>query len=319
MQDRTYLDSTDAVFGYRHNVESAFVVLSTDTKREFVASLETGISVRGIVRDAKSQGPIKGATVAPIMDMHQAFWPNTERAVTTDAEGRFAVHGVNPNWGAKVSHPEYQSHHISCKDQKARSGAEQLIDLQVGEKQLVRGIIRDDEGRGVSSVTISGWQQTTSSQQDGRFTLIIPPPDYTSSEIHFKKPGYGDEQIHIELPVVNELAVVLVPRFVVEGTVRSSQGQPLPSFTIAVGPKLEPDHWDCVSQDVHDPTGHFSVAVKDAGSNRVVVKAEGHAVWEGASRWPGSPRRWRSSSSRVSSSPAESRGRLVLCADSRPR
>ena len=71
--------------------------------------------------------------------------------------------------------------------------------------------------------------------------------------------------------------------FTVEGTVRSSAGKPVKSFTVAVGPRLEPKGWyrgpDVLA--VRDPTGHFSVMLEESGRTRVIVKAEGHAVWEG--------------------------------------
>ncbi len=277
-----YIDSPDVVAGYQHNETPVFHVLSTDMKRRVCHPGRSGHYSPGIVHDAATRLPIVGATVVPIIDMHQARGRFMKRAVATDADGRFRVRGVNPEWGAIVVHPEHKTHYIPCKDPVAIRRGEHWIDLQAGKKEVVRGIIRDDEGRAVPGASVSAWEQTTTSAQDGRFTLNIPPPDYTSGEIQFKKPGFGDHEMQIQLPVADELSVVLVPRFVVEGTVRSSQGQPLSSYTIAVGPKLEPNHWDCVSQDVRDPAGHFSVAVKDSGSNRVVVKAEGHAVWEGA-------------------------------------
>ena len=54
--------------------------------------------------------------------------------------------------------------------------ASHRIDLQTGRKETIRGIIRDDASRPVPGASISGWEQTTTSGQDGRFTLILPPP-----------------------------------------------------------------------------------------------------------------------------------------------
>ena len=157
-----------------------------------------------------------------------------------------------------------------------------MVDLEVGEPQVIRGVIRDNESRGVPGAEISGWGQTTISGPDGRFTLIIPPPDYTDGELKFKKAGYAHHGYErVQLPMREELAVKMVPLFAVKGTVLSSVGKPVPSFTIAVGPKLDSEHGKCIAQDVRDSEGRFSVTATETGLNRAVVKAEGHAVWEG--------------------------------------
>jgi hypothetical protein len=275
------IDSPDAVYGFQLNETPLFHVFSNDTKREFVVRVKVGMTVRGVVREAKTGRPIPGATVAPIIDMHQARGPHMERALRTDADGRFQLRGVNPEWGALVMHPEHKTHYIPCKGPKAKQRGEHLIDLHVGQKETIRGIVRDDESQPVPGALISGWDQTTTSGKDGRFALIIPPPDYTHGEIRITKPDYGDAEVDIQLPVSDALAVTLIRQFVVEGTVRSSDGRPVSSFTIAAGPKLEPNHYGRATKEVREPSGQFSVSVNDAGLNRVVVKADGYAVWEG--------------------------------------
>ncbi len=276
------IDSPETVAGYQHNLINSFALLSSDAKREFVIQVEVGITVRGVVRDAAEKKPLAGATVAPIIDMHQARGPNLERAVKTDADGRFEVHGVNPQWGAVVKHPSHKSHFIACGRPEARRGDPLLIDLKVGEAQTIRGIIRDDDSRGVQGAAISGWGVTTTSGPDGRFTLVIPPPDYTHGEVHFKKAGYAKKGFEsVQLPMTGELAVQMVPLFDVKGTVLSSTGEPASSFTIAIGPKLDSESGECIAQRVQDPAGQFSVLAKEAGLNRVLVKADGHAVWKG--------------------------------------
>jgi hypothetical protein len=102
------------VVGYQHNAHSFFCLLSSDAKREFVVPVEVGTTVRGVVRDAATRKPLAGASVAPIIDMHQARGPFNKRAVKTDADGRFEVRGVNPEWGAMVHHPRYKSHFIGA-------------------------------------------------------------------------------------------------------------------------------------------------------------------------------------------------------------
>ena len=167
----------------------------------------------------------------------------------TDADGRFEVRGVNPDWGALVEHRTHKSRLIAYKNSGARGSDPLVVDLEVGEPQVIRGVIRDNESRGVPGAEISGWGQTTISGPDGRFTLIIPPPDYTDGELKFKKAGYAHHGYErVQLPMREELAVKMVPLFAVKGTVLSSVGKPVPSFTIAVGPKLDSEHGKCIAR-----------------------------------------------------------------------
>ena len=48
------IDSPDVVAGYQHNETSILHVLSTDPKREFVVQVGVGMTVRGVVREAKT-------------------------------------------------------------------------------------------------------------------------------------------------------------------------------------------------------------------------------------------------------------------------
>jgi hypothetical protein len=202
------LESPDAVPDHQQTFGSIFAVLSTDPERKFVAGLELGHHVKGIVRDSETRLPIPGAKVvaASYTDWYQSPGLFLEHAVTTDASGRFEVHGVKLELGVCAAHPDYQSKHGDRDERKARS--------------------------------------------DGEFTIEL------------KK------------------AVT----FAVEGTVRSSAGQPVQSFTVMVGPTFDfkGGAWPHMPvRDVRDPNGHFSVMLEQSGRNRVIVKAEGHAVWEG--------------------------------------
>ena len=201
------LEAQDAVAGYQHTLGSIFTVLSTDPKRKFVAELELGHQVKGIVRDSETRLPIPRVKVvaAPFTEWHQWRGPFGEHTVTTDSSGRFEVRGVKLEWGVCATHPDYRSEHGARDERKVRS--------------------------------------------DGDFTVEL-------------KKAVG---------------------FTVEGTVRSYAGQPVESFTVAVGPILEPKtaYRGPEVREVRDPNGHFSVMCEESGRTRVIVKAEGHAVWEG--------------------------------------
>ena len=147
-------------------------------------------------------------------------------------------------------------HYFTREEHAAAADDARLIDLEAGETQVIRGVIRDDELRGVPGVEISGWEQKMISGPDGRFTLVIPPPRYTHGEVYFKKAGCTTRGFEsVQLPMLEELAVQMTPLFAVKGTVLSSAGKPLTSFTIAVGPKLDAQYGTCVAQEVPHPAG----------------------------------------------------------------
>ena len=94
------LEAQDAVAGYQHTLGSIFTVLSTDPKRKFVAELELGHQVKGIVRDSETRLPIPRVKVvaAPFTEWHQwrgPFAANTPSRLTPAAGSRSAVSSSN--------------------------------------------------------------------------------------------------------------------------------------------------------------------------------------------------------------------------------
>ena len=76
------------------------------TDRHLVVEEERGLRVEGTVRDAQTGEPIEGALVTLLV----AGWgpiPYPDRAVTSDAAGHFAIDGVYPRLGIRVSRPGY--------------------------------------------------------------------------------------------------------------------------------------------------------------------------------------------------------------------
>ena len=153
-----------------------------------------------------------------------------ERAATTDENGRYEVRGVNLEWGMGASHSDYKPRFLFSKDRKDFLKRDYLVELSKVEKVTIRGVIRDDEKRPVEGVSISAGKLATSSARDGRFSLTVPPPQWDSEALTFKKAGFADQEMKVKEVVGQEISVVLLPHYVVEGSVRSSDGRPIDSF-----------------------------------------------------------------------------------------
>jgi hypothetical protein len=274
------LDSPDAILGSKRRGPTEFMVFSADKERKFLVNLEIGTTVAGIVRNAKTKRPIPGAKVVAGVAL-RGYVPNSEYATTADEKGRFEVHRVNQRGCIIAFHRDHQT--FSAEAGEPLPARDVIVELDPVEKVTIQGVVRDDENRPVSGVAIAAKDQVTSSAADGRFSLAVNPPQYESDVLEFKKSGYVDQKMGQRAAVGKVLSVVLVPLFNVQGRVTTSDGAPVESFTVAVGPRLDdgPGH-DFVMHEVRGTDGRFLASLKFDGRNRVVVKAEGYAVWEGA-------------------------------------
>ena len=275
------LISPDTVLGSLNNRSSDFMVLSTDHERKFVVNLEIGHSVAGIIRDAETKRPIPGARVVASDGRWRRLALNDKHATLADQNGRFVVHGVKLEWGVVAFHPDYQQRSVPERKGDTLPSRDLVIDLERAERVTIRGVVRDDEQQPVAGVLITAGETVTESTPDGRFCVSVPRPDYELHTLVFRRAGFAEQEMDQTFALGKELSVVLVPYCNVEGTVRSSDGRPVESFTVVVGPRLEPHGYHSVTREVHDARGHFSASVTDPGQNRVVLRAEGHAVWEG--------------------------------------
>jgi hypothetical protein len=93
---REYLPLPD-LYGRR------FEIHPTDQQRHGVIELESGITAHGIVRRADTRQPIAGAIVKPtvMFGVHSEHAPPgpEKHETTSDKNGRFELHGVDPDLG----------------------------------------------------------------------------------------------------------------------------------------------------------------------------------------------------------------------------
>lgn len=252
-----------------------FVIRSTDDPRRVSLKLTPGITVRGTVRDAATNAPIAGAKVRPISPTgpHQISL-DEEWAVETDKEGRYELHGVDPEGGVSASHPDYGWE----KDDDRPKGTGPRREILLPPGDVLRGTVRDASGKPLGGVDIvDGLRHRTRTDPDGSYTLRNP-----GWALKFRKEGY----IPRELSGGDEArkaggVVVLEPQFALEGRVVAADGRPVEAFTVSAGPGRFPKDYECAHRDATDRAGRFALGLDQPGLHWVGVRAAGYAAWEG--------------------------------------
>ncbi len=251
-----------------------FLIRSTDNPRRVVVKLAPGITASGTVRDAATGAPIVGAKVQPNSPngLRMASLDD-EWAVETDKEGRYELHGVDPERGVSASHPDYTWEKNDLK--KARGRGYDIL-LPLGE--VLRGTVRDPAGKPLEGVVVEDWKhRRTDTDRDGTFAL-----QNGGWDLDFSKDGYITRRLSGKDEVRREgLVVIMEPYFTLEGQVVSPDGRPVEAFTIDAGPRRLPRSYDCVKREVKVRSGRFALGLEQPGLHWVGVRADGYAVWEG--------------------------------------
>lgn len=269
----------------------SYDLTSDNTLRRIEVVVQTGVTVNGTVVEGRMGKPIAGASVSPIIFTPPLFTPDRDRAVRTDTDGKFVIQGVDDSLGINVWHAEYLEF--------GRRGFEELgekvgpdvysarIELETGE--LFIGDVRARSGEPLADVTVSdGAGKRVQTDQDGKFILASPAKwnGYDTYNLSFEKEGFLEQDLHPKSAEPKGFSILLVPVPVLTGQVLDPQGQPVENYFVAAGVTLEPRSWCCSTQEVRDPTGHFSLPVRtdrdygQSGKIWIGVKSEGFAFWE---------------------------------------
>lgn len=257
-----------------------FVIKSTDHPRRVVVKLRRGITVRGTVRDSRTNDPIAGATVAPVIHMLPIWVPDDDKRVETGADGRYTVRGVDPVLGVAASHPGY-IHDLAFPDGE-KTGPIHDIFLKPG--LTVAATVVDSQKRPLKGVTAADLgNKRAMSGADGK--LLLQNPDLVLG-LTFHKDGFIDrklerDKIRRELSEAGRLVVVMVPTIALTGRVVGPDDRPVAAFTVAAGPGKLPPWSRTVQSAVRDPEGRFSLGLSNEGTNWIGVGASGFAAWEG--------------------------------------
>lgn len=261
--------------------------LTADNKKRRIEVLvETGIDVKGVVVDARTRNAIKGALVSPVIFTSPGFAPDRDRAVKTDAKGKFTIRGVDYDIGIRVWHSNYFELNCDGFKKVGKNLYTARIELKAGENLF--GVVKDPSGKPLAGVGVSdGAGKHVRTGKDGSFVLRSPRKwsrDGTY-DLSFKKDGYLDKDLCPKSADPKGFSVVLVPQPVLTGQVFAPDGQPVTTYNVSAGVGLEPRPWRCSFRKVLDSEGRFSLRVRtdwDYGNEGKVwigVKAPGFAPW----------------------------------------
>ncbi|MBN1912166.1 MAG: carboxypeptidase regulatory-like domain-containing protein [Pirellulales bacterium] len=291
--------SPDVIKGTRQ-----FDLTSENKARRIEIPVVCGVTVHGVVVDADLQKPLPGVQVSPVLYKFWRYIPDRRRSVTTDAEGRFTVRGIALHTGIHAEHRDY----LECRSQLVGDGIVKdgpewtgvRIELKTGER--ITGTVKTPDGKPLAGVLVSdGLRKRVLSKTDGTFTLLspgeytpvpltildTPPKDKAPSfAIRFEKKGYVFQKLTRTAQELRNIQVIMDPRPVLRGRVVDPEGRPVTNGKVFVGPgQNPPDNW-CVSKEVDQTDGTFSLSIEpehDYHHERrfwVGVSSPDFAVWE---------------------------------------
>jgi hypothetical protein len=263
----------------------SYNLMSDNKLRRIEANVETGSTVTGTVVDDKTGKPIADASVAPDIFVPPISHADRQRAVKTDAAGKFTLHGVEKDLGIRIWHPDYHESYEGPGKQIAKNVYSTAIRLETGERFF--GVVNDPAGKPLAGVKVSDLSgKETRTKTDGSFVLNGPRKYDDHYRFSFEKTGYLEEKIEPKLADGKRVTISLRPLPMISGTVVDAKGRPVKRFYVSAGPGKAPSDWCCKSIESHDPAGHFSIPVRtdyDFQETRKVwigVDSDDSALWE---------------------------------------
>lgn len=255
-----------------------------DKERRVVLKLHPGVTVRGTIVDRETKQPVANAEISPVIFMPPLFVGDHDRAVKSDANGRFEVIGVDESLGIEVGHADYLEMTFDVTPAMLAAGStsvyETEVPLAVGE--TLTGTVVDDLGSPVSDVEVTdGSGKMVVTDDSGRFTLRSPSKwNAGGYYVTFDKDGYIDQTIQ-DAVSDQELRVELPRLFKIGGNVVAPDGSSVTAYRVIAGPGMLPESYQCEEADVMNAVGEFSLDLDESGEHWIAVRAEGFAVWEG--------------------------------------
>ena len=258
-----------------------FMIKSTDKPRRVVVRLRRGITVRGTVRDSRTEGADRRGDGRPGHPRLAVL--GARRGQAGQDRRRRALRGPRrrPALGVSATHPDY-IHDLEFPDGKT-IGPNHDVFLERGVTIAVDGRRRRRQAAGRGDGRGPERQAGHVGRKDGR--LVLRNPGLVLG-LTFRKDGFIDrkldaEEIRRELPKPEGLVVVMERLIGLTGRVVAPDGRPVAAFTVAAGPGELPPRSDSVRREVQDRDGRFSLDLSKPGTTWVGVAAEGFAAWEG--------------------------------------
>ncbi len=140
--------------------------------------MERAGRIAGVVTHAASKAPLAGARV-----MTGAFTSDDSPRDWADFQGRFAIHGVRP--GKTVVTIHLFGHAPELRTVSVTAGKETTLNVSLGDGNVVRGTVKDEEGKPVSGALVDAtkWRGHATlglravSGSDGTFEIHSAPAD----------------------------------------------------------------------------------------------------------------------------------------------
>ena len=284
---------------------SAYPIKAADTKRRIEHALERGTTVTGHVMDAATSQPIGGVRVSPLQYCNPCVFPDRERSVYSEPDGRFEIAGVNAadGFGITFEHADYLVAWWFADDPQAQTtwaGDEITVRLEAG--LTVSGVVRSSDGQSIEGATVDAvGAEETQTAADGTFQLrgMCCYGDSGTLRLRVEKAGYMKYSETSQGLPAGCIEITLEPLLKLQGQVTDSSGQSVKQFTVIAGSGADQHPFACVEADITDDEGRFSVAI-DTGEDWqtgtqvrgqdttptgwVAVRSAGYAVWEGPVR-----------------------------------
>ena len=269
------VDCTDAKPGTDGYHE--FVIRSTDRDRRIVVELERGLTVQGVVRDAKTRKPIGGVGLRPDGIRPARARVGKDRGVTSDPDGRFVLHGVDPERGIWATH----SGHREIHERNLNGPDVATVDLYLEAQAsvILSGTVRDSNGRPLEGVTVSDGMQEVQTARDGTYALRDP----ITLIAGFDKAGYVSRVLTGSRDIHEYENVVLERQIPLRGRVVGSDGRPVQSFAILSGPgetRENQRYVPCEEQVFRDEGGRFELGLDERARTWIGARAPGYAFGE---------------------------------------
>lgn len=274
---RLTIEHPDIIRGYGSEIE----IERTNAATEHVAEARRGRTVSGTVLDDATGMPLAGAMVSPLIFSPPGFTPDTERAVTTGADGRFSLRGVD--WSFVVTHPDL----VKMEGYLQEDQAVHVHEIRLAAGAVLRGVVSSKSGGPLAGVSVSGGSGKTSlTDAEGRFELRgLSTSSGGGWSLGFEKDGFDDFRFRSQELPENSLEIELAPLPELTGRVLLPDGSPAERYIISCGPGPSPAGYQLVTREINQEGGQFSLRPNqlpdDGAGYWIGIRVEGAAPWEG--------------------------------------
>lgn len=255
-----------AILGGYHSWKE-LKLAKTNTGRRLELAMETGMRTTGRITDSATGKPIAGVSVAPSIFCPPDFCPDRDRAVTTDADGRYTLDGVDPQLGLEVAHADYETTHERHDENEPKP----RMNFTMRLLPALRGRVVTTEGKPLADVQlVTSHGRCAVTDATGAFTLRTALPDAPTHQPSnneptaentlrtiLSHPGYFRTEAVLHPDPAQHQTFVLKPIPMLTGRVVDAQGKPVTGCTIITGEGECPSDYDCATTEVRAADGAF--------------------------------------------------------------